>query len=314
MKPSSSARSHWLIRWLARLVTVGLLAWVAWKQDWRALGSLLSSTQGILIFIASVGSMLLGQVCATLRWLTLLRVETPSFSFSRAFKLTLIGVFASLFLPTTAGGDLVRIVGLDDRERAASISVVAMDRIVSVIGVAFLLPLSLFITVPYLEYIQIGMLTGLIVLLAVPEPSGMRRFFSPVVSFLKNLKESLFAWRKHPERLAQALVLAICSNACGWVSVWILAMGLNIQVSYWEIVAMGVWIYAAGFLPFAINGLGVQEALYVYLYALISATPASLAATLALLVRLVYVVAVLPGGIWLFLSPEIRQLLRKPGF
>jgi uncharacterized membrane protein YbhN (UPF0104 family) len=289
-----------ILRWLARLVTLGLLAWIAWKLDWRALGSLLTSGQGILILIASVGSMFIGQVCAAQRWVTLLRVENPAFSFTRAFRLTLIGAFASLFLPTTAGGDVVRIVSLDDRDRAASVSVVAMDRIVSVVSMVFLLPFSLVVIYPYLNHLKIGVVVGLIV------------FLAPVISFLEDLKGNLLSWRKYPGQLAQAFFLALGSNAFSWFSVWILARGFYINVTYWQVMAAGVWIYMAGLLPIAINGLGIQEASYVYLYGLISAVPASLAATLGLMTRLVYVLAVLPGGLWLVLSPEIRQSLRNP--
>lgn len=300
-----------LLIWFARLVTVALLIWVAWKQDWRALGSLLSSSQGILILVATVGSMLIGQVCAAQRWVTLLRVENPSFSFTRALRLTLIGAFTSLFLPTTAGGDVVRIVNLDDRNQAARVSVVAMDRIVSVVSMVFLCPFSLIVIFPYLDHLKFGMATGFIVLFVISEPSKIHRFFAPVLSFLKDLKGNLLAWHKYPGRLVQAFFLALGSNAFGWVSVWLLAMGLNVHASYLQVVAAGVWIYMAGLLPIAINGLGVQEAGYIYLYGLISTTPISLAATLGLLTRLVYVLAVLPGGLWLVMSPEIQRSLRN---
>jgi uncharacterized membrane protein YbhN (UPF0104 family) len=304
-------RGHF--RWFARLVTIGLLGWVAWKQDWKALGSILSNSQGILILIASVGSMLIGQICATIRWLILLRVENPNFYFSQAFKLTLISAFASLFLPTTAGGDMVRIVSLKDRNRAASVSVVAIDRIVSVASVISLVPLSIIALYPYLGSPKIGLVTGFAVCLAVAEPSWMRRFFTPIISFLKDLKKQLLSWRQYPGRLALAFFLALGSNALGWLSVWLISLALSIHVSYWLVVAVGVWIYAAGMLPIAINGLGVQETGYVYFYELISAASDTLAATLGLLTRLVYVLAVLPGGIWLAFSPEIRHSLHKPG-
>jgi uncharacterized membrane protein YbhN (UPF0104 family) len=299
-----------ILRWPARLITLGLLVWVAWRQDWKALGDLFTTRNGILVLAASVSCMLIGQVFASQRWVVLLRIENPVFPFWRAFRLTLIGAFASLFLPTTAGGDIVRIASLDDRDRVASVSVVAMDRIISFLSVVFLLPFSLLILYPHLH--SSGVVAAWAILGAT-EPGKIGRFFSPVMKFLGELKSSLFSWRKHPWRLTAAFFLALGSNAFSWFSVWMLARELNIQATYWQIAAAGVWIYAVGLLPIAINGLGIQEASYVYIYEVISNTSASLSATLGLLTRLVYILAILPGGIWLLLKPEIRQSLRKPG-
>lgn len=313
MKSSNTTRFQGHFRWLARVVTVGLLGWVAWKQDWRALGSILSSSQSILILIASVGSMFISQISATIRWLILLRVHNPHFSLIQAFKLTLISAFASLFLPTTAGGDMVRIISLNDRDRAASVSVVAIDRTVSVASVILLVPLSIIALFPYLSSFTLGGGIGFALCLAVAETSWLRRFFAPLIAFLKDLKIQLLSWRQYPGRLAMAFLFAMGSNALGWFSVWLLSLALNIDISYWFVVAVGVWIYAAGMLPIAINGLGVQETAYVYLYGLISTVSDTLAATLGLLTRLVYVLAVLPGGIWLVFSPKIRHSLHRPG-
>ena len=276
-------------RWIIGFISVALLAWVIWKQDWTAFGNLITSQRGWLILAAGIASMLLVQVFAALRWLILLRIENPTYPFRNALRLTLIGAFTSFFLPTTTGGDIVRIVGLTDRSRAAGVAIVAIDRIVSLSGMVLLIPVS----IP-----------------TISAPLIKTNSISPLLkSFLEDLKQNLIVWRKYPGTLAKALFLALGSFAWGWITVWIFAKGLNLEVNYWQIVGAGVWIYMAGLLPIAINGLGIQEAGYVYFYGLLGVTPA-LAATLGLLIRLTYLLSVSSGGIWLAFSPEIVKSIQ----
>ena len=276
-------------RWIVGIISAVLLAAVIWKQDWTAIGNLVTSVRGWLILVAGIVSMLIGQVFAALRWLTLLRIENPNYPFRNALRLTLICAFVSTFLPTTTGGDIVRIAGLTDRSRAAGVAVVAMDRIVSLSSMVLLIPVS----IPILSLPQVK----------------TNSFFPFLKSFLKDLEQNLITWRKHPGTLAIAFFLAIGSFASGWTCIWILTKGLYLDVSFWQIVGASVWIYMAGLLPIAINGLGIQEVGYVYFYGLFGVAPA-MAATLGLLNRLTYLLSVSSGGIWLAFSPEIAKSIQ----
>ena len=278
------------VRILAALLTIVLMSWVIWKQDWRALVVLATTARGLGFLAASIGFAILGQMFASWRWMTLLREHNRAFPFFRAVKLTFISSFASLVLPTTTGGDIVRIVGVDDRDGPARVSVVAIDRIVSLASMLSLLPFAI---------LSLGWKNLLV-----------SSFFVSGKKFLNDLWDEVLRWRKHPLALAAAFVLSLASFAAGWGSAWALCLGLGINVTYQNVVASGVWIYLIGILPISINGLGLQEAGYVYLYGLLGVA-AGPAATLGLLVRLVYTIAVLPGGVWLAIDPDLRARINR---
>ncbi len=303
---TSSNRPRRSYRIIAFTLTIMLLAWVIWKQDWEAFTNIIASSRGIMLMIIGLISMLMGQIFGALRWAILLRAHNSRFKFSDSLRLTLIGSFASLILPTTTGGDVVRIVGLSDRDYASCVASVTIDRLVSISATLSLLPLSLYIIGPFLgAHYHIVRFFPVAILLSL----GLDGVVRMVRSFFNNLMQNLLSWRNHPIHLGIAYLFALASNGCGWASVWILASVIDIHATYLQVVAAGVWIYIAGLLPISINGLGVQEAGYIYLYSLWG-VKSSTAATLGILTRLIYILSVLPGGMWLMFNPTMRKSIR----
>ncbi len=89
---------------------------------------------------------------------------------------------------------------------------------------------------------------------------------------------------------------------CTFSTVWLLLRGMGEDIPFWLV--MGLWsaTYFVTLLPISINGLGVQELAMTYFYVSIGGISASSGLTLALMMRVLQMIASLPGA---FFIPNI---------
>ena len=93
-----------------------------------------------------VGLLFLISRLATVgRWHVLLRSGGIDIRFKDSFSLTFTGLFASNFLPTTIGGDAVRLAGAMQMgfDRAVCLASIAADRLIGLLGMSMTLPIGL---------------------------------------------------------------------------------------------------------------------------------------------------------------------------
>jgi uncharacterized protein (TIRG00374 family) len=122
-------------------VTLALLWFVFRDPTKRA--EMLATLRGADVRWLLAGIALYGAVefLAGLRWVLLLRVQGVTLSVSRTLALMLIGLFFNFFLPSGAGGDVVKIYYLlkeTHGQRAVALLSVLMDRILGLLGLILL--------------------------------------------------------------------------------------------------------------------------------------------------------------------------------
>ena len=80
-----------------------------------------------------------------MRWYILLRSGNVKISFGDALALTFTGLFSNNFLPTTIGGDVVRLAGAMQLgyDRAVSLASLVADRLIGALAMVFTLPFGL---------------------------------------------------------------------------------------------------------------------------------------------------------------------------
>lgn len=89
-------------------VTVVLLGLLSRQLDWRAFGALfhrLSPT----FYVGSLAAVLAGQVCYAWRWQILLTATGRPVPFRAVLQQYFVGIFVSNFLPSTVGGDVMKV-------------------------------------------------------------------------------------------------------------------------------------------------------------------------------------------------------------
>ena len=110
-------------------------------------GKLFSALRRVSIgyFLAAVIALSISRLFAAARWHILLKSAGVEIPFLRSIMLTFTGNFSSNFLPTTIGGDVVRLAGAMQLgyDRAISVASLVADRLIGLAGMSLALPLGL---------------------------------------------------------------------------------------------------------------------------------------------------------------------------
>jgi glycosyltransferase 2 family protein len=313
--PPNRQRKGNFWRVLGTVLSIGLLLYVIWSQGWEEILNALKDLPFFYVLIA-FGLVLVSRFAVTLRWYSLLRTAKVNIPFKQALRLVFMGLFSSNFLPSTVGGDLVRLagaiyLGLDAGISAASLVV---DRLIGMAGMATFLPfgLSAFVQAGGAGSAGSGAVGGLITgqVLAVGfSPIGLtRKLYQRGLKFLKSLVRSSIYWIKHPASLGLAFVCTLVHMAMTFLVVKILLAGMGEQLSFWWIGGLWSCSYFISLMPVSINGLGLQEVSIAYLYSHFGGVPLHTSLALAALMRLLPMLASLPG---VFFLPDILRPLPR---
>ncbi len=308
-----------IIRVLGTVLSLALLVYLISVQGWEEILRLLGSLPPYSIWIA-LGLMLLSRFSVGLRWYALLHSAGVKMSLWQSLRLTFMGLFASNFLPTTIGGDVVRLAGsigyrVDSGVSAASLVV---DRLVGMVGMASLAPFGLAMVLRpverfYNEAPQLAFLPALSRTLsrAVSRVSARLPFVGKIYqkgqTFARSLLRSSVYWLRHPRGLLLALLCTYAHMLFSFVLIWLLLRGMHQSLSLWKIGALwSLNYFITTFLPISINGLGLQEVTIPYLYATFGGVSMEAGLALTVLMRLLPTFASLPGAIFL---PDILRML-----
>lgn len=272
------------------ILSLSLFGWLIARMGLKELVRLFGEIP-FSFFLLAIGFICSRYVFQTLRWMTLLRAQAITLEFGAGLRLVLAGLFASNFLPTTVGGDIVRLVGITrihDRIVIGGASLVA-DRL---IGVASMLPfLSLSATMLADAGLQNTHSTSTLGLLPKRIREGFRRS-------LRQLREAVELWVSNPGSLAIAYIFSTLAVTAYMVAIWILASGIGIPVSFIEVAGISALVYFITLFPISVNGYGVREIGIVAFYTRLGATVPE-ASALALVSRIAMICVSLPGVIWL---------------
>jgi glycosyltransferase 2 family protein len=291
------------LRILGTVLALALLVYLLWRQGWSEISAVVSQISlGVffLVFLMTV----LSRTAIGGRWHVLLRSAGMDISLYRSVSLTFAGLFASNFLPTTIGGDVVRLAGVLrlNLNRPVCIASLVVDRLVGMLGMAMTLP-----------FIAPGLAKGLSMTAAVPLPVGapllsnhnqpaetkVKKLWQRAGGILGRLLEALSFWIKHPRSLLVSLLLSWLHMLLLFGTLWILLQTMGEPQPFWLIAGMWSLTYFVTLLPVSINGLGVQELSMTFLFTQIGGVAEPTALTLAFLIRILQMFASLPGAFYL---------------
>ena len=133
-----------ILRLTGTIIAVGLLVWLLAKQDWTVIWTQLSKLP-VWIIIAALLLCLVGQVLNAWRWHVLLKAQDVVIKFSQTMRIVFAGAFASNFLPTTIGGDVLRLVSITTytSNQGMSLASLVLDRLVNLAAFITVTPFSI---------------------------------------------------------------------------------------------------------------------------------------------------------------------------
>ena len=263
--------------------------------------------------LAAAVLVILVQICVGgLRWQAVLKAIGTPLSIFKTIQLFYIGAFFSQILPSSVGGDAVRIykayregIGL-----RGSVNGVLLERAVTVVALVVLVDVTLpwfmprvdeatmKLILPGIVLVTLAGVVGLGFLMMLDRlPEGLRRW--RVVRGLGNLGVDARRVFLHPGHLAPVLAWGLVTHVNISFCVFLLAMGLSLDVTLLDCLVLVPPVLLVMTLPISIAGWGVRETAMVAAFGLIG-VPEGGAAVLGFLLGLVGVVTSAPGGlIWL---------------
>lgn len=277
------------------LLAVILLLWILKKEEGSGIVAAMREIKlADLLWVTLLFAI--SRVAVAWRWQVLLLSAGIKIPFKDSLALTFMGLFAGNFLPTTIGGDVVRLMGIMQMgfDRAVSLASIAADRLIGMAGMAMTVPLGVFYSWNVWQNVPFTI-------------SFLAKFGKPA-QFLKRTLSIFSIWMKKPAALLAALAFTWIHMICLFTSIYIFIDDLGTHASFWMIAGLWSLTYFITLIPISINGYGVQELVFTFLLSNIVGLPSAVGATIALLIRAYFLLSSLPGAAFL---PSILSALAR---
>ena len=289
-------RNRQLVLQLAgTILAIVLLAVLLQENGWSEIVSTFRQikTSDLLwvLFLFSIS-----RVAIIWRWYVLLRSGGVDMRFRDSMSLTFTGLFASNFLPSTIGGDVVRLAGAMQMgfDRAVCLASIAADRLIGMLGMSMTLPIGVAHSWGLLENLSGSSLAA----------SWLHR----PIDFLKRTFSVFSIWIRKPSSLLASLAFTWVHMLCLFGSIYIFADDLGSHASFWEIAGLWSLTYFITLLPVSINGYGLQELSFTFFMSNVAGLSAAVSLSLAVLIRAYFILSSLPGAIFL---PSIMSAMAE---
>lgn len=308
---TSERRRRWAVP-LRLAVSAGLLLLLFWQLGGGVTWSTLLPewTPSTLAWLAGAALLTLGSyVLSTVRWQAVVRALELRDRFQRLLAHFMAGQFISNALPTTIGGDVVRVARLskDTDDAPGSFATVVLERLTGWIVLPLLTFLG-FLLNPQLR--EVGAQTGVAVAVAagtlgalalilfaadhrliggrLSGSEGWRRFTGAVHLGVGRL-------RRHPVSIVAVLGAGFVYQLVMVVAAFMAAKALGIDIGITALLAFFPAVLIGQVLPISISGLGVREFMLVWLLSAVG-VPEEQALALGILIWVLTVVTSLTGA------------------
>ncbi len=299
---------QWLFALLKLAVSIGLLVLLLRTMDINAVAAVLGRLPAPAIAAGLVAMLAQIAVLGLRWWLVMAAIEAP-IAIGKALPLTFVGVFFNQVLPTSFGGDAVRMwqaYRLDISGEAAVIGVL-LERISGLFGLVVLTVLG----VAYLgseidnQAVRLGLLAtlpvavaGVLMLAALDRlPERWRRApgLEKATRLARDSRRVLLA----PAKALPLLLLSMLSHVLAAAAIYAFAEGLQLGLPFATCVALFSAVILVTAIPISFAGWGLREAAMVALFAF-AGLDADTALALSLAFGVLLIAASLPGcAFWL---------------
>jgi uncharacterized protein (TIRG00374 family) len=247
-------------------------------------------------------------VLSTLRWMQVIRALGLRARFDSLFSHSLAGQFVSNALPTTIGGDVVRVSRLSKGtgDSPSSFSSVVLDRLTGWIVLPLIALLGLALDPSLRELgtetrvvvaVALGTLVLLLLMLYAADHrllGGRFRSRDGWQRFVAAIHLGLGSLRRRPVAVLAVIAVGFVYQYVLVLSAFMAAKALGIDISLTAMMTFFPIVLIAQVLPISVAGLGVREFMFVFLLSAVG-VPDQQALTLGLLVWILTVATSLLG-------------------
>ncbi len=264
---------------LTLAVTAACVLYLLWRIDVGRTAELLLDAH-LGYFLAAVALMLATTVPMAWRWQQLLRAKEVPDRLSWLTRAYFVSYAAGQLLPTSLGGDAVRIYETARRHpgRPGLITAsVVLDRALGgaatlvLAGFGFALALGSYDVGAYLWLELVLVLGTAFLAVALFSVRARRtlgwlgRVFAPLrlERPLRAVYEGLHSYRANGRLLLGLLCLTVAVQAFRVLPIWLVGKAVGIGLSIRPYYVMGPLLFVVLLFPFTINGIAVREAFFV---------------------------------------------------
>jgi hypothetical protein len=252
---------------------------------------------------------------SSLKWKILLATKQLILSWWELARCYWIGTFFGNYLPTSVGGDIVRFVMLNRLGQPAPVAAsILCERMTGFVVLLAWAAVALSMRPDYFRSGYLLMLLWLMVAAGILLSAGVMLVAGPVIAVLSRIpiRESglaekmlskfqkfaraVDAYRDHKRELFLSVLLSVPFYLIGVVSNYLILLAVDAEVPLLEIIYILPIIHLITFLPLSLNGLGISEGAYVFLFSQAGISPTEALAA-AFSRRAAYLIVSLVGGI-----------------
>ncbi len=265
------------------LISVSLLSYLIYRAEPRKIWEVFTrvdATHGLWHLFWALLFILLAIFIMSFRWQVLLKGYHADVKLSRLFGFYLIGMFFNNFLPTSIGGDLMRIykVNQDTGDRTTSFASVIIERMLGIAATLLLAIIALFFVSQRfhskrLVLLSIALFTSILVFFVIIIQNRpfklVLKMFDKFTIFsigekLNKLFEAIHHFSARRRVLIYVFILSLASQASIVMMNYFLALAfdLHIELSYLFMVVPVTFVLTM--LP-SINGVGIRDLGFVSL-------------------------------------------------
>ncbi|PID59207.1 MAG: hypothetical protein CR986_06940 [Ignavibacteriae bacterium] len=289
--------------------------------------SLMSNVKWFYV-IASVIIMFVLNFSSSVKWYMLLTSKKIKIRLWRIYAYYNIGKFFNLILPTSMGGDVVRIFQLGqyiENKQLAAASVI-VERFTGLIVLMIMAVLAVIINQKEFNQLWLSIaLTlgsiglGVIIWIVLNnsfynflyEKVGLKiKVVGKVLSKLNKIRLTIIEFKSDNRAMVWAIINSIIFQFLAVINVWISSKAFNDELNFLtSLIAVPVILFIMN-IPFSIGGIGLMEFGYVFTLSLFGISP-ELAVSTALLIRIKGIFDALLGGVFYLSLNKNRSLVKE---
>jgi glycosyltransferase 2 family protein len=263
------------------LASVGMLAYLLTKFTSFDLSALVPKWHADTLFwlLSALALTGIGIVIAAVRWQRVIVALDLRARLSTLLAAYLAGLFVSTVLPSTIGGDVLRVTRLSAStgDPPRSFASVVLERLSGWIVLPLLTLIGLAIHPSLLHLgtatrLALTLSLGALVLLAIvvtagasPQLAGRLAHNDGWLRFIGAIHLGMERFRREPSAAARVLAVSLCYQLTVVVTAWMAAHALGLHVGITVLLAFMPAVAMAQVLPISIGGLGLREGALVLL-------------------------------------------------
>ena len=305
------------------IFTIFLLYFTLKNIEYSSLSNLLIKIDIKLIVLAIIIQFSLS-IVQTLRWIKISNYLKLDLTFFKYWENILIGIFFNQTLPSSIGGDAIRILLLSNFGYKLPFKTIIIDRIFGLITLCFICSTGLFFVIDNVNknhaifesiYLSLLLLTIFIFFIILTGKSFLKlkiieQLFLKIgiSSFFLTMRDAFLNYKISLKVFFYSILIYIITSISGLLIIHSLQIDPNIFD--FSIIFISVILFST--LPVSIGGWGIRENLMVFMMSCIGINN-EIALSTSIIFGLIMLVVGIPGGL-LWLNKKIVFKIKKINF